>query len=67
MDILVCLEGSACSASAIDVAIGFARDLGATLVGLAIVDEPDIVAGAATSIGRARTESAPPRARTDAL
>ncbi len=51
MDILVCIEGSASSASAIDVAIDVARDLGATLVGLAIVDEPDIVASEPTSIG----------------
>jgi nucleotide-binding universal stress UspA family protein len=53
MDILVCLEGSASTASAIDLAIELARSLPAALVGLAIVDEPDIVAGAATSIGGA--------------
>jgi len=51
MDILVCLEGSASSASAVEAAIGLARSLGATLVGLAIVDEPDIVAGQPTGIG----------------
>jgi nucleotide-binding universal stress UspA family protein len=49
--ILVCLEGSASGQSAIDVAIGLGRELEATLVGLAIVDEPDIRAGAATGIG----------------
>jgi nucleotide-binding universal stress UspA family protein len=53
VDILVCLEGSASTARAIDVAMALARSLPATLVGLAIVDEPDIVAGAATSIGGA--------------
>ena len=51
MEILVCLEGSASTKSAIDVAIGAAQRLKATLVGLAVVDEPDIRAGAATSIG----------------
>jgi len=53
MEILVCLEGSASTARAVDVAMALARALPATLVGLAIVDEPDIVAGAATSIGGA--------------
>jgi len=53
MDILICLEGSVSSASAISVAIAIARSIRASLVGLAIVDEPDIVAGAATSIGGA--------------
>jgi nucleotide-binding universal stress UspA family protein len=53
MKILVCLEGSASTVTAIEVAIGVARTLGATLVGLAIVDEPDIIAGSATSIGGA--------------
>jgi nucleotide-binding universal stress UspA family protein len=61
MDILVGLEGSPSTARAIDVAIEVATqvttDLGrtrpATLTGLAIVDEPDIVAGTATSIGGA--------------
>src|SRR5690242_10234298 len=50
-DILVCLEGSSSSRRAIEVAIGLARTLPATLVGLAIVDEPDIRAGQATGIG----------------
>ena len=53
MEILVCLEGSASTARAVDVAIDLARTLPAGLVGLAIVDTPDIVAGAATSIGGA--------------
>ncbi|HET7503327.1 MAG TPA: universal stress protein [Kofleriaceae bacterium] len=53
MDILVCLEGSPSTARAIEVALELARSLPATLVGLAVVDEPDIVAGAATSIGGA--------------
>jgi nucleotide-binding universal stress UspA family protein len=52
-EILVCLEGSASSDRATATAIGIARELGAGLVGLAIVDEPDIRAGAATSIGGA--------------
>ena len=53
MEILVCLEGSDGTARAVEVAIDLARRLPAGLVGLAIVDEPDIVAGAATSIGGA--------------
>jgi len=53
MEILVCLEGSESTQRAIDVAIDLARTLPAGLVGLAIVDRPDIVAGAATSIGGA--------------
>lgn len=53
MSLLVCLEGSASSASAITCAIDFAQALATTLTGLAIVDEPDIVAAAATGIGGA--------------
>jgi nucleotide-binding universal stress UspA family protein len=53
MDILVCLEGSASTGHAINLAIELARSLPANLVGLAIVDEPDIVSGTATSIGGA--------------
>jgi nucleotide-binding universal stress UspA family protein len=53
MEILVCLEGSNATARAVEVAIDLARSLPAGLVGLAIVDEPDITAGAATSIGGA--------------
>jgi nucleotide-binding universal stress UspA family protein len=53
MEILVCLEGSASTHRAVDVAIDLARTLPAGLVGLAVVDAPDIVAGAATSIGGA--------------
>ena len=48
---LVCLEGSASSEAATQVAIAIAKDSAAQLVGLAIVDEPDIRAGAATGIG----------------
>src|SRR5438270_315217 len=52
-EILVCLEASPSSEAATRTAIAIARDLGAALVGLAIVDEPDIRAGAATGIGGA--------------
>jgi nucleotide-binding universal stress UspA family protein len=52
-EILVCLEASPSSEMAARLAIEIARDRGATLVGLAIVDEPDIRAGAATGIGGA--------------
>ena len=51
--ILVCLEGSPSSIAATNVAIETARRLAATVVGLAIVDEPDIRAGTPTSIGGA--------------
>jgi nucleotide-binding universal stress UspA family protein len=50
-DMLVCLEGSPSSAQATELAIRLGLILEATLVGLAIVDEPDIRAGAATGIG----------------
>jgi nucleotide-binding universal stress UspA family protein len=50
-DMLVCLEGSASSAQAVELAIRLGIALEATLVGLAIVDEPDIRAGAATGFG----------------
>jgi nucleotide-binding universal stress UspA family protein len=52
-DILVCLEGSASTERAIDLGLELAREHEAQLVGLAIVDEPDIRAGAATGIGGA--------------
>jgi nucleotide-binding universal stress UspA family protein len=52
-EILVCLEASPSSDAATRLAIEIARERGATLVGLAIVDEPDIRAGAATGIGGA--------------
>ena len=48
---LVCLEGSASSEAATQVAIAVAKDFGARLVGLAIVAEPDIRAGTPTGIG----------------
>jgi nucleotide-binding universal stress UspA family protein len=50
-DILVCLEGSASTERAIGLGLELAREHGARLVGLAIIDEPDIRAGAATGIG----------------
>lgn len=50
-DILVCLEGLPSSQRATELAVELARSHEATLVGLAIVDEPDIRAGTATSIG----------------
>jgi nucleotide-binding universal stress UspA family protein len=50
---LVCLEGSPSSDAAISTGIAIASDFNAKLVGLAIVDEPDIRAGAATGIGGA--------------
>ena len=52
-DILVCLEGSPSSERATDLAIEIAREMSARLMGLAIVDEPNIRAGAATGIGGA--------------
>jgi nucleotide-binding universal stress UspA family protein len=52
-DLLVCLEGSPSSERATDLAIEIAREQSARLLGLAIVDEPEIRAGAATSIGGA--------------
>lgn len=51
MNVLVCLEGSASTASAVELAIELAGTLEASLVGLTIVDEPDILAGEPTSIG----------------
>lgn len=50
---LVCLESSASSEAATRLAITIANQSRARLVGLAIVDEPDIRAGAATGIGGA--------------
>ena len=44
--ILVCLERSLSTEAAIGVAIQIARDLRAGLVGLPIVDEPDLEARA---------------------
>lgn len=52
-NILVCLEGSPSSTSATSVALELARATSARLAGLAIVDEPDILAGSATGIGGA--------------
>jgi nucleotide-binding universal stress UspA family protein len=50
-EILVCLEGSPSSDAALRTAMTIAGTLPATLVGLAVVDEPDIRAGAAIGIG----------------
>ena len=50
---LVCLESSASSDAATRLAITIANQSKARLIGLAIVDEPDIRAGAATGIGGA--------------
>jgi nucleotide-binding universal stress UspA family protein len=52
-DLLVCLEGSQSSARALDLALELAPRLGATVTGLVIIDEPDILAAQATSIGGA--------------
>ena len=62
-DILVCLEGSASGLRAAELAIEVGRDLAANLVGLAIVDEPDIRAWELTGIGGASYK----RQRDDAL
>jgi nucleotide-binding universal stress UspA family protein len=53
MEILVCLETSPSCEAAIGFAIAVARAVEGRLLGLAIVDEPDIRAGAAVSIGGA--------------
>lgn len=50
-EILVCLEGSPTSERALEVATSLGRRLGATLVGMAVIDEPDIRAGQAVGIG----------------
>jgi nucleotide-binding universal stress UspA family protein len=50
-DILVCLEGSSSTERATELGIELAREHGARLVGLAIVDGPDTRAGAATGTG----------------
>jgi nucleotide-binding universal stress UspA family protein len=62
-NILVCLEGSPSGKRAVDMAIRLARQHQARLAGLAIVDEPDIRAGAATGIGGASYK----KQRDDAL
>lgn len=50
-NILVCLEGSPSSDSATRTAIAIARERNATLVGMAIVDQPDICTGTPAGIG----------------
>jgi nucleotide-binding universal stress UspA family protein len=62
-NVLVCLEGSASGKRAVEMAIQIARQLRARLAGLAIVDEPEIRAGAATGIGGASYK----KQRDDAL
>jgi nucleotide-binding universal stress UspA family protein len=49
--LLVCLEGSPGTARATELAIELARTLGARVVGLTLVDEPDITAAQPTGIG----------------
>lgn len=49
--ILVCLDGTASTETATRTAIALARAHQAELLGIAIVDEPDIRAGTPTSIG----------------
>src|SRR5205823_4920626 len=46
-------EGSPSSARATDAAIALARATGASLTGLCVIDEPDILSGQATGIGGA--------------
>jgi nucleotide-binding universal stress UspA family protein len=50
-DILVCLEGSPSSEAATLMAIEIARQQRAILVGMVVVDQPDICAGTPTGIG----------------
>ena len=50
-DILVCLEGSPSSEAATRTAIEVARERHATLVGMVVVDKPDIYAGTPAGIG----------------
>src|SRR5262245_29244798 len=49
--ILVGLDGSPYSAAAVELGIRWARNTGATLVGLGIIDEPTICKGEPTGIG----------------
>jgi nucleotide-binding universal stress UspA family protein len=51
--ILVGLDGSEFSASAVDLGIGWARHFGVELVGIAVIDEPTIVRSAPMPIGGA--------------
>jgi nucleotide-binding universal stress UspA family protein len=55
-DILVCLEGSTSTERAIDLGLELAREHNARLVGLAIIDDGDIRAGAATGNGGSSLE-----------
>lgn len=49
--LLACLEGSPSGDTALRIALALARECDAPLSGLALVDAPDIQAGAITSIG----------------
>jgi len=49
--ILVCLEGSPSTGRAVRTSIAIARERDAALVGIAIIDEPDIRSGSAMGIG----------------
>jgi nucleotide-binding universal stress UspA family protein len=49
--ILVALEGSVATERAVELALSLAKGGAAAVVGLAIIDEPDIKAGAAMGIG----------------
>jgi nucleotide-binding universal stress UspA family protein len=62
-DMLVCIEGSSSGDRAVEAAIAMAKQLGARLTGMAIVDEPDIRSGVATGIGGSSYK----RQRDDAL
>src|SRR5437868_293562 len=50
-DLLVCLEGSPSSVRATEAAIATCKTLGASLTGLAVVDEPAILANQPVGIG----------------
>lgn len=52
-DVLVCLEGSPSTEAATETALRIVKAHNAQLCGLVVVDEPQIRAGAATSIGGA--------------
>ena len=52
-EVLVCLEGSSSGDAAARMAMDIARSLSATLFGLAVVNEPDIRAGAPVGMGSA--------------
>ena len=61
--ILVGLDGSVYSLNAVELSIGWARKRRATLVGLAIVDEPELDAGEPVPLGAGHFERELDRAR----